>query len=362
MYVGNELSCQVSYQGDANNELYPPSAIPGDCGTFLFDGTTLYTPDFANHTSTATSSLGVKTVFTAVSQTDVLGSGSSADPYKVITLADAGSTGIRLTETDSYVTGQEYYRADVKITNNSSSSKSVVIYRAGDCYLQESDTGYGFQDTSAKAVGCAKNANNSPAGRIEEWFSLSTGNSYLETNFGSVWTAIAAHTGFDSTCKCTELVDQGAGLSWSLTIPANRETTVSQLTVFSPTGIPISPTTPTSSPSTTSTTQPTTGSPSASSVIRLPSNRRCVSRRKFRIRLRQPGGLKIEQAIVFVNGTRVKVVKGSRITAPVNLTGLPKGKFTVKITVITSTGKIVTSTRKYKTCTSKQRGGSTPKL
>jgi len=97
-------------------------------------------------------------------------------------------------------------------------------------------------------------------------------------------------------------------------------------------------------------------------VISAPSNKKCVSRRKFRIRIRKRKGLKYETAIVFVNKKRVRAVKGRRLTAPVDLRGLPKGRFTVQITVITTTGAIISGKRTYRTCTKKQPGGSKPKL
>ena len=75
--------------------------------------------------------------------------------------------------------------------------------------------------------------------------------------------------------------------------------------------------------------------PTFGQVVKLPSNRKCVSRRKFRIRIRQPGGIKIQTALVFVNGRRVatvkrRVFKKKRTTARVNLRGLPAGSFKVQ--------------------------------
>ncbi len=93
----------------------------------------------------------------------------------------------------------------------------------------------------------------------------------------------------------------------------------------------------------------------ASQLIRLPSTKACVSRRNFKVRLRAPGGVTIASAAVFVNGKRVDVIKGKRLRAPVSLIGLPKGRFTVKITVTTATGRKVTGTRRYRTCTPKHR-------
>jgi hypothetical protein len=77
---------------------------------------------------------------------------------------------------------------------------------------------------------------------------------------------------------------------------------------------------------------------------------KCVSRRSFRIRVKKIRGEKVTSATVKVNGKKVKVVRGKRLTAPVVLTGLPKGKVVVKIISRTKSGRKVTDTRRYKTC------------
>src|SRR5436305_3270611 len=56
----------------------------------------------------------------------------------------------------------------------------------------------------------------------------------------------------------------------------------------------------------------------------------CASRRAFRIRLHEPRHGKLLRATVYVNGRRVRVVRGRRLTAPVNLRGLPKGSYRVR--------------------------------
>jgi hypothetical protein len=48
------------------------------------------------------------------------------------------------------------------------------------------------------------------------------------------------------------------------------------------------------------------------------------------------------------------VVRGSRLTAPVNLRGLPRGAFSVKIVLAAADGRTVTGTRRYHTCVSKR--------
>ncbi len=95
--------------------------------------------------------------------------------------------------------------------------------------------------------------------------------------------------------------------------------------------------------------------PTLNAVAVLPSTRRCVSRRKFRIRLRHPRGARVKSAVVRVNGKRVATRRGRRVTAPVNLRGLPKGRFAVRITVKLADGRTVNGTRRYRTCTARKR-------
>lgn len=350
--IGNELSCQVAHTGDTALELYPSSVTPGSCGTFIVAGNALYAPDFANHGSSATSSLGAYTPFTPVSQSAVTGSGTVGSPFRVTTVAGVGATGLRITQVDTYIAGQESYRTDVTIQNTGSGAVSGYIYRAGDCYLQGTDRGFGFVDSARNAAGCAQNANNTPAGRIEQWFPITGGNQYLETSFSEGWAAIGAHQLFPNTCRCTETIDNWAGLSWSFKIAANASSTFSHYTTFSPTGVAGPP------PAPASTRPPPVFGPNG--LIRAPSAARgCFSRRSFRIRLRRQSALAIGQVSVFVNRRRVAVRRGRRVTAPVNLRGLPKGRYTVKIIIVTATGQVITGKRKYRTCAPRRRSRPT---
>jgi hypothetical protein len=96
----------------------------------------------------------------------------------------------------------------------------------------------------------------------------------------------------------------------------------------------------------------------ANGVFALPSNRACVSRRNFRIRIRrQRAGVTLVSAAVAVNGRRVAVRRGARLTAPVDLRGLPKGRFTVRISALTADGRAIVGTRRYRTCAPKQTSG-----
>jgi hypothetical protein len=248
--VGNELGCQAKHTGDTSLEFFPSTATPGDCGTFLATGGALFAPDLANHDRSA-AGLGGATPFTASSQTPRTGSGTTADPFKVVTVVTAGSTGLRVTQVDTYVVGQESFRTDIAVTNGGGAAQSVVLYRAADCYLQNSDQGFGFTGPNG-AVGCSANANNTPPGRIIEWVPITGGATFLEGTFTEVWSAVSARTPFANQClRCTESRDNGAGISWSATIQPGQSAGFAHFTTFSPTGVagpPRPPPTTTPSP------------------------------------------------------------------------------------------------------------------
>lgn len=234
IFAGVDGATQISYITDTDYQVYPPSTIPADYGTFVVVSDVLYAPDFSDHGGTATGSLGTYTVLTQVSQSAVTGAGTAANPFRITTVLDVGSTGLRITQADSYVIGQERYRTDVTIANSGTSPVSGILYRAMDCYLAGDDSSYGMQ--SGTSVGCSANPYNTPPGRIELLDPITGGNNYYQANYSEVWTAIGTHQPFNNTCRCDEFIDTGAGISWSFTVPALDNVTYSHYSVFSPTG------------------------------------------------------------------------------------------------------------------------------
>jgi len=133
-------------------------------------------------------------------------------------------------------------------------------------------------------------------------------------------------------------------------------------TAATPTATPVATEDPSPAPAATATATPTPTPSKAAPQVKLadvvrglPSTRRCVSRRNFRIRLREPKGIKIRRATVKVDGKLVATRKGKRVTAPVDLRGLPKGRFKVEIRVTTTTGRVIKGTRKYRTCATRKK-------
>jgi hypothetical protein len=353
--VGTDLSCQAQHTGDTRLEFFPSSVTPGDCGTFLAVGGVLFTPDFANHDASVASFGSAATPFTGGGQSARTGAGTNSNPFKVVTNANAGSTGLSLAQTDSYISGQESYRTDVKVTNGGGSPQAITLYRAGDCYLQESDTGFGFVDAGASAVGCSINANNAPAGRIEQWYPITGGNQYMEARYTEVWEHIATHTPFPNTTRASESLDNGAGISWSVTLAPGASKTFSHYTTFSPTGNAGPPPLP---PPPTAVAPPA-GAFGPNGLLDAPPRNKCVSRRYFRIRVRKKFR-PILAAVTIKMPKTTRVLRGPPWGTIVDLRGLPKGRFAVKITALTTTGKTIKGTRNYRTCRGKLKGGKPP--
>jgi len=228
--ISDELNCAVEHTGDSAGEFFGDTA----CATEIAIGGSIYGPS----SIPAGNSPGG---YTPVSQSAVTGTGTNVDPYRIVTVVDVATTGLRITETDSYVVGQEAYRTDVQVANTGSQSASAILYRGGDCFLQNSDEGFGSIGNPAGAVACVAPADPNdpgagPGTRIEQWIPLTSGSHYYEAFYGDVWSAMDAMTNFPDTCDCATYQDNGAGLSWSLSIPAGGSQTVSHLTNFSPTG------------------------------------------------------------------------------------------------------------------------------
>jgi hypothetical protein len=87
----------------------------------------------------------------------------------------------------------------------------------------------------------------------------------------------------------------------------------------------------------------------------------CSSKRRFIIRIRTHHA-HLVSATITVNGKLVKTLHGKRITAPVDLRGLPRGGFTVRIRVRAADGRVFTGKRVYHTCAPRKSKRTIPIL
>jgi hypothetical protein len=232
IWIAEDLTCQVQHTGEDSYQFYSPTSITGSCGTMLSANGELF---------------GFRGSFDwdTVSQTGVMGAGTAQSPYQVTTLVRAAENsvpvGLQLTETDSYVAGNEYYRTDMTVTNTSPTGAAFAnlrLYHAADCYLQGSDSGYGFVDSSNGAIACTQNPNNSPPALIEEFAPLVGGSHFVEGHYSQMYSDVAAQTDLPDTCDCTTIEDNGMAINWDMpSLGPGQSHIFSMLSSFSPTGI-----------------------------------------------------------------------------------------------------------------------------
>jgi hypothetical protein len=253
IFLNSDLSCQAAYSGDTDGEFYSSDSgiTPnGACGTFVEWNESVFGPNVPAGNS--------RTEFHQVDQTGVTGTGTAADPFKVVTTVDVeqvsqtasaqpaaveGPVLFTVVQTDTYVIGDELYRSDIEVLNNGiiDGTFEGTLYHAGDCFLQNSDDGFGWFNPADNGPYCTENPGNSPFGRIEGFVPLTGGSHFYEANYNDVWDAINGSGGqFPDTVNTNgnggSAEDNGAGLSWPLSIPVGESSTFSLLTRFSPTG------------------------------------------------------------------------------------------------------------------------------
>ncbi|MEA2580024.1 MAG: hypothetical protein QOE83_916 [Actinomycetota bacterium] len=237
VFTTSDLNCQVNHLDDVNGEFYATSSDSTSpaCATLIAVGSALYGPSDIDAGPASDSAHA----FAPVSQVGPTGSGTASDPFKIVTTVTAPVPGVdgglEITQTDTYVEGQESYRTDVTIHNPLSTDGAVtgIIYRAGDCYLGNDDHGYGAYDAATGSIACTGNG----TGRIEQWYPLSPNSHYREAQFSAMWGDVSDKTNFSDTCNCNDLLDNGAGLSWDFSVAPGASRTKSSIITFSPLGL-----------------------------------------------------------------------------------------------------------------------------
>jgi plastocyanin len=93
----------------------------------------------------------------------------------------------------------------------------------------------------------------------------------------------------------------------------------------------------------------------------------CISKRDFAIRLRGFDSRRVRTVLATLNGKplpiRTQLIGGRlRHTTRVDLRGLPRGTYTVAITVTTKSGRVLRGIRTYRTCAGKLTSSKLPDL
>ena len=179
--VSPDLNCSVNHSGDSSPEWYGTTA----CGTLAVDQSTstLYGPA----SIPAGGSASPSTAFTPISQTGPTGTGTAGIPSRSLR-SRPGASGLTITQTDTYVVGQESYRTDVQISNSNPSPRSGPAVRGRGLLLAE----LGLRVRARRRQRDRVYGKADPASRIEQLFPLTSGSSYMEAFYNTIWAQIGA--------------------------------------------------------------------------------------------------------------------------------------------------------------------------
>lgn len=213
IYVADDASFQVlNANVPGSGQFYPSggTCTPGDAGVFADAGGILYAPNFSMHPcGTATGNLGTFTPWTPVSISAVTGNGTSATPYTVVVVVDAGTTGLRLTMTVTYVNGDGFFRVS-NAFSTTGSAVAIDAFIGADIYLANSDSGIPYRDATTGGVG-GQNCGTTQTYTIQ-FIPNTAADAYAANGYSSVWQQIGADA-LGNTVS-TGCLDNGAALEW----------------------------------------------------------------------------------------------------------------------------------------------------
>jgi hypothetical protein len=260
IYIDSDLACQVHAASDTGLS-FLGGTEPGSCGTFL----AYAEGEFQIHETEGRHVWGpspegahAELKYEPIEQ-KLAGKGTASEPFVVTTVVRATEPVeeefeqvAELTETDSYVAGQDFYTTKIAIKNMLFEALEGALYHAGDCHLSGFAAGYGAVNVpEAGAVACTIDPDDSPSARLMALTPSGTSGGataprFIEGLFSSVWSDVNKEaTQFPDTVAAATDEDNGMGLSWPITLAARVNTpvvgaTVSFETTISPSSQPTS--------------------------------------------------------------------------------------------------------------------------
>ncbi len=244
--VGGDTSTQVyNSTVPGTGQFYPPDCLPGqtaDNGVFVSLSGVVYGPDFNNHPCGSASN--AYTPWTEISMTPVSGTGTAGDPFTVVIVVDAGATGLRMTETLTYVAGQPMYNMSLVFTNIGNASLTWDTFHGSDLFLADNDDGFALlQGTSAGGRGA-------DASCIQLQYTIlfltpTPADRWAGEGYSVIWDEISAGA-LSNTIDSTVCQDNGAAVEWTLrTLDPGGSLTIGTGVSFTGQAVPQGATVPT---------------------------------------------------------------------------------------------------------------------
>ncbi len=232
--IGADNSFQVfntTIGGGQIGQIYPSNSNTlADMGWFVSVGTALTAPDFSAHGTTATGSLGDYVPFSGSSVSGVSGSGTAASPFAVSVIGTT-STGLATRQTVTYVNGENFFRKTLRVSNNLGGPVVAKIFLASDIYLASSDQGKPYQEESSGSPGGQTCAGISPVFTILHIALGPIETALTADGYSNVWAQVGAKA-LNNAISNADCIDNGAGLQWDVTIPANGNVSIQAVTSF----------------------------------------------------------------------------------------------------------------------------------
>ncbi len=235
--IGGGAPLQIILGDDAGLQVLN-SDIPGSRGQFFPSGTTTDTASAGWFIGVGTSlfdSLGLNsTPLTPVSITPVTGAGTDANPFRVTSISNLGTTGLQLSVETRYSNGHNFFTQTATVSG-ATATTPIKMFFGADLFLATSDSGVPFRDSTTFAVGGTTNC----AGRTGQIYQIlfipqTPATSFTANGFSNVFSQISglALDGQILVPANNGCIDNGAALQWDRTVQSGRTTSVNVAVSF----------------------------------------------------------------------------------------------------------------------------------
>jgi hypothetical protein len=229
------LNCSIAHRDDPRLRFFADTS----CATIVVVGGKVFgpalTPGFFPDAR--------PTAFTPISQSARTGSGTAADPWRVVTKVAAGTTGVRIQQVDTWTSTSEVVQTRLDVANDARAPQRVVVWRAGDC---QADSFESFGRVRAGKAACLVSAQDGadrmvarpvPGPQLMMFAGVgSIPQIGINGGFGPFEVARRIMSGAAPSggCEqCNESIDRVLAIGWPLTIAARTARTLHTSTTVS---------------------------------------------------------------------------------------------------------------------------------